>query len=323
MGRETIFPGVELETQEHGPCEGADVLVVWGHGLCGSMGGEDEERLWDFWRPPADDDDESEQFENSTHVVRYSARGHGASRPCSSADEGTWEVLGEDMLALARNKRWCQKHESDRKQKLILGGASMGSASAVFALRRALLQAKDTESRARTQTATTNGDSHHQHNVAYPEIDGLILVIVPTFHEARAKRRTQIEKAIARGFHATAARRKRRPIFKNTDREDEPATPLGVREDSFQHVMTASAKSDLPSLEEMARLFAREVPESKAPPRILILCWDCGDATHPASSAESLREIAPSANVEIATTLQEVNSWGGKIRSFIDEVKRG
>ena len=52
MGLETIREGVALETREHGPATGADTLVVWGHGLCNSMGGEDVERLWDFWRCP-------------------------------------------------------------------------------------------------------------------------------------------------------------------------------------------------------------------------------------------------------------------------------
>ena len=55
MGLETIREGVALETREHGPATGAETLVVWGHGLCNSMGGEDVERLWDFWRCPDGD----------------------------------------------------------------------------------------------------------------------------------------------------------------------------------------------------------------------------------------------------------------------------
>ena len=54
MGFETIRPGVTLETCEHGPPgAAAPALVVWGHGLCNSLDGEDQERLWDFWNPRA------------------------------------------------------------------------------------------------------------------------------------------------------------------------------------------------------------------------------------------------------------------------------
>ena len=100
MGLETIREGVALETREHGPATGADTLVVWGHGLCNSMGGEDVERLWDFWRCP-----DGDPFAETARVVRYHARGHGSSSRASSPDECTWEALGDDMLALARLKR--------------------------------------------------------------------------------------------------------------------------------------------------------------------------------------------------------------------------
>jgi len=318
MGLETIREGVALETREHGPATGADTLVVWGHGLCNSMGGEDVERLWDFWRCP-----DGDPFAETARVVRYHARGHGSSSRASSPDECTWEALGDDMLALARLKRvgtpspvnrisgeeetgerpigadeghFSRKNE--RREKLVLGGASMGSASAVFAAKRARDEA-----------------------IAANEVDGLVLVIVPTLHATRAARSARIAAAAARGFEATAARRAPRPIFKGTPRSDEPATPLGVREDSFASVMRASASSDFPDVQTLTRTFEKYEAQQKnatlAPPRVLVLCWDCGDATHPASSAAVLESAIPHARVEVATSLEQVETWGETIRGFI------
>lgn len=318
MGLETIREGVALETREHGPATGADTLVVWGHGLCNSMGGEDVERLWDFWRCP-----DGDPFAETARVVRYHARGHGSSSRASSPDECTWEALGDDMLALARLKRVGtpspvnrisgeeetgerpigadEGHfslKNERREKLVLGGASMGSASAVFAAKRARDEA-----------------------IAANEVDGLVLVILPTIHATRAARSARIAAAAARGFEATAARRSPRPIFKGTPRSDEPATPLGVREDSFASVMRASASSDFPDVETLTRTFEKYEAQQKnatlAPPRVLVLCWDCGDATHPASSAAVLESAIPHARVEVATSLEQVETWGETIRGFI------
>ena len=318
MGLETIREGVALETREHGPATGADTLVVWGHGLCNSMGGEDVERLWDFWRCP-----DGDPFAETARVVRYHARGHGSSSRASSPDECTWEALGDDMLARARLKRVGtpspvnrisgeeetgerpigadEGHfslKNERREKLVLGGASMGSASAVFAAKRARDEA-----------------------IAANEVDGLVLVIVPTLHATRAARSARIAAAAARGFEATAARRAPRPIFKGTPRSDEPATPLGVREDSFASVMRASASSDFPNVETLTRTFEKYEAQQKnatlAPPRVLVLCWDCGDATHPASSAAVLESAIPHARVEVATSLEQVETWGETIRGFI------
>ena len=319
MGLETIRDGVALETREHGPASGAEILVVWGHGLCNSMGGEDVERLWDFWRCP-----DGDPFAETARVVRYHARGHGLSSRASSPDQCTWEALGDDMLALARLKRVQTPSKDDDAfsgggisgdgargtfRKLALGGASMGSASAVFAATRAFDEAMARRSR------------NDANETREPEIDGLVLVIVPTLHATRAARARRIAAAAERGFEATAARRKPRPIFKNTARENEPATPLGVREDSFANVMRASASSDFPPEATLRRTFAtttRAGDETKTtPPRVLVLCWDCGDATHPASSAATLKSAIPHARVEVATSLEQVEKWGETVRGFI------
>ena len=182
----------------------------------------------------------------------------------------------------------------------------MGSASAVFAAKRARDEA--IAAIASSQRSTTAN-----------EVDGLVLVIVPTLHATRAARSAKIAAAAARGFEATAARRAPRPIFKGTPRADEPATPLGVREDSFASVMRASASSDFPDVETLTRTFEKYEAQhaTLAPPRVLVLCWDCGDATHPASSAAVLESAIPHARVEVATSLEQVETWGETIRGFI------
>ena len=141
-------------------------------------------------------------------------------------------------------------------------------------------------------------------------IAGLVLVIVPTFHETRRRRRSQILAAAERGFGAFLKSKKPRPIFKGTDREDEPPRLVGVREDSFGDVMAASADSDLPPPDVIANAL-RDVP-------ILALCWDCGDKTHPPSSAVAIEtQLAPHADVRVAKTLEETGGWSEAVRAFV------
>ena len=100
-----------------------------------------------------------------------------------------------------------------------------------------------------------------------------------------------------------------RPIYKGTSRESEPAQPVGVREDSFEHVMLGGAESQLPAPDE--------VRAAVAPIPTLVLCWDCGDRTHPASSARELSALAPHAHVHVATSLEDTAAWPGLIRHFV------
>ena len=293
-----IRDGVRLETRRYGDPTSSRALVVWGHGLCNSMAGEDEDMLWNFWHARGDGtgpgpgpggggggDDDDGAVAMDAHVVRYSARGHGESSPSTAPEDCAWDTLGGDMLALARA---CRR---DASQRLVLGGASMGAASAIHA---AVRVARERE---------RSGSS--------PEtIAGLVLVIVPTFHETRRRRRSQILAAAERGFGAFLKSKKPRPIFKGTDREDEPPRLVGVREDSFGDVMAASADSDLPPPDVIANAL-RDVP-------ILALCWDCGDKTHPPSSAVAIEtQLAPHADVRVAKTLEETGGWSEAVRAFV------
>ena len=302
---EEIRPGVKLETMEYGGTATAPALVVWGHGLCNALVGESTEKLWDFWGtmtchrgvrgettdadagapPPASaattttTDDDGEDDDVAMRVVRYSARGHGESSPAEAPSDCTWETLGRDMLALGRRLR------RDPDQKLVLGGASMGSASAIYAAVHAMNEARATD--ATTAPATPGASAPSD------EISGLVLVILPTFYDTRMRRKGQILAATERGFDSMAENKKIRPIFKDTPRASEPPQPLGVRQDSFREVMLGGAESDFPTPDVVAAAVA-SIPT-------LVLSWDCGDKTHPESSAVRFKaDMAPHAQV-----------WGG------------
>lgn len=258
---EEIRPGVTLETREYGDAATAPALVVWGHGLCNALVGESTEKLWDFWatmtprgRSSCEDGDgdgdgegagvavnptPSADDDAAMHVVRYSARGHGGSSPAGSPTECTWDALGRDMLTLGQRLR------RGPEQKMVLGGASMGSASAIYAAVHAF---NDAACRSVGESSSSSSSSSRP-----AVISGLVLVILPTFYETRQRRKGQIVKATERGFAAMAEKKGVRPVFKGTPRESEPPQPLGVREDSFQQVMLGGAESDLPPPEVSLR----------------------------------------------------------------------
>jgi hypothetical protein len=90
--------------------------------------------------------------------------------------------------------------------------------------------------------------------------------------------------------------------------------------------MLASAASDLPSEGILRETLGshRGVESSEGTNgekiRVLVLCWDCGDATHPASSARWFERNVPHARVEIAQTREEVETWNETIRDFVKSV---
>lgn len=322
MDEVEVHRGLKLETRAYGDPLAAPTLVVWGHGLCNSLVGEDVEKLWNFWATAATAGEEGagvavdadgggrhggaasrgavlkedEGGAAAMHVVRYAARGHGNSSPADSPTDCTWKTLGEDMLALARRFR------RGPDQKLVLGGASMGSASAIYAAVHAF---KDAAFPLADVGSEPESESEYE-----SEISGLVLVILPTFYDTRLRRKGQIMRATERGFAVTAKRKGVRPIFRGTPRELEPPQPLGVREDSFECVMRGGAESDLPP-PDMVEAAVAGIPT-------LVLSWDCGDATHPASSAATFRaDMAPHARVHIARSLQDTAAWPDVIRDFV------
>jgi len=229
---------------------------------------------------------------DQVRIVRYNARGHGYSSPVEHENQALWENLAGDMLKVANLKqktRISKKTGKEKKQKLILGGASMGAAVTLHA-------------------AVQNGD-------VVP--DGLVLVIPPTIYESRRKREKCLIKKAAAGPPPPPRLRQARPIFDGEPEEiyvPRSVLEIGVSDESFVGVSLGAAKSNLPPKEDIANVIAK-IP-------CLILAWDCGDKTHPLKSAVELKGLIPHSEMHVAQTLDDTKMWPGLIRDFIRGISR-
>jgi 3-oxoadipate enol-lactonase len=124
--------GVELSISDLGA---GDPPLVWGHGLTSSRAEEDELPLVDC-----------AALATARRVVRYDARGHGASELTPSGYG--WDELARDQLALA---------DALGIDRFVAAGASMGAATAL-----------------------------HAASIAPDRVVALVLVIPPTAWETRA-----------------------------------------------------------------------------------------------------------------------------------------
>ena len=93
---------------------GNGVPLIWGHCLMGSMDADDASGILDF-----------EHLSRLTRLIRFDARGHGESSGSINPLEYRWDKQAEDVWAIA-------DHYAPG-EKVILGGASMGSATALHA----------------------------------------------------------------------------------------------------------------------------------------------------------------------------------------------
>ena len=91
---------------------GEGPLAVFGHGLLGSIE-QVEQHLPDL-----------DALNGLVRLAVYDARGHGHSDGPDDAEGYTWESLGRDMVAMAAHLG---------EPAAVLGGASMGAASALWA----------------------------------------------------------------------------------------------------------------------------------------------------------------------------------------------
>jgi 3-oxoadipate enol-lactonase len=105
--------GVELAVTD----TGAGVPILWGHGLVGSMKQDDEFSVVDWAR-----------LAGRHRVVRWDARGHGASGGKPVPDDYEWANLGRDLIALA---------DDLGIDRFVAGGVSMGAATALHAATQA------------------------------------------------------------------------------------------------------------------------------------------------------------------------------------------
>ena len=91
--------------------EGEGPLAIFGHGLMGSL-----EQVTPAGR-------ELDALLARVRLLTYDARGHGQSGGPEDAAEYTWEHMGRDMSALI---------DFAGEEQAIIGGASMGAASALW-----------------------------------------------------------------------------------------------------------------------------------------------------------------------------------------------
>jgi 3-oxoadipate enol-lactonase len=246
---------------------GKGTPFIWGHCLLGSMAAEDELEIFD-WSSASD----------LARIVRYDARGHGVSESTLDAHHYSWQHLAEDMLDVAAAEAG--------EQPVVLGGASMGCATALMAAYAAPERAK-----------------------------GMVLVLPPA---AWGKRPAQ-----SRLYHFVSGlvgvtgslpfrllNKLPRPPGPAASLRGMQRTVMGnlahMEPEVVNAVMGGAAISDLPLPEKLRTL---EVPA-------LILAWE-HDFAHPVSSAEALAELLPEASLHVAEEHAESKEWPGLVRDFL------
>jgi pimeloyl-ACP methyl ester carboxylesterase len=243
---------------------------VWGHPLTSSMAREDEHGIFDW-----------SGARGERRMVRYDARGHGASTATRHAGDYRWSNLAHDQLELL---------DALAIDQVVLGGASMGAATAL-----------------------------HSASFQPDRIAGLVLVIPPAAWETRAAQskryRSGARYTMTHGVHGFAKATKRMPdppIF--CDRlECLCGGGIGAI-DSFHYLplvaaLRGAAGSDLPSPAHLERL--RDVPA-------LVLAWDT-DPAHPVATAEALARSFAHADLHVARSAADVDAWPDEVAHFLHD----
>ena len=255
-------------------CQGQGPLLVWGHGLTASMHSEDLLGLFDWAAFPED-----------MQLLRYDARGHGASEPGDEPADYHWAELARDMTALAQQQAGGAGY--------VLGGQSMGSATALYA-------------------ALQNPQ----------QVRGLILVNPPTAWQTRAdqgafyRKTAWLSGLLGGGLLAKSLRNKLDRLLPywllEACADRVPGLLEGfrpMRRRTLFNLFRGAALTDFPAEAKVATL---QVPT-------LILAWS-DDPTHPLQTAQTLQRLLPHAQLHVAQEYQQVVHWPALIRDFVREV---
>ena len=250
----------------HSESMGNGQTFVWAHALMGSMA-QDLEGGVLAWRELCD----------IARVIRFDARGHGQSEASGDPEDFRWDNLA---------RAFWQVSDSYTDDKVIIGGASMGCATSLYAACQRPGQVK-----------------------------AMILVIPPTAWELRAKMKRNYN------FMAKLVKLSRGLPFRllkliPTARGD-AGFQRNIMSVMARHLakadyqgavgaMRGAALSDLPSLQEIEKL---TMP-------VLILAWP-DDATHPLSVAETLHNTLPNSQLEVMKHADDPYSWPQLARNFI------
>jgi 3-oxoadipate enol-lactonase len=257
-----LVRGVELDVRD----EGEGRLLVWGHGLMAGMDVEDEVEVL---TPRAGD---------GVRVVRYDARGHGRSAATHEDADYQWSALASDMLGVL---------DGVGADRAVLGGASMGTATAL-----------------------------HAATAAPERVEGLVLVIPPTAWRGRRvqagvyRAGATLVGAAGLGPFVTMGRAAPAPkiltgdlaavrdaMFNGMERLDRAVVP---------HILRGAAASDLPPKDTLTQL---TMPT-------LILAWK-GDTGHPLSTANELARLLPNADLQVASSADDVRAWPSLVTEFL------
>ena len=258
--------GVDLHYELLGGGTSSTTPLVWGHGLTSSRASEDEFPLIEFTALAA-----------HRRVLRYDARGHGESGSLTTPREGDWAALGLDQIALVDHLGL---------DRFVLGGASMGAATALHATLRV------------------------------PErVSGLVLMIPPTGWETRAAQVDLYEQMAGivetRGpellIQAAEATPPPDPFADADEWTTRRSTALRAADPHrLAAAFRGAAVADLPSPDAISTI---DTPT-------LILAWS-GDPGHPVSTAERLVELMPRAELIVASTRDELATWTDRCEDFL------
>lgn len=210
-------------------------------------------------------------------VLRYDARGHGRSETTPDLGGYSWLELAHDQLALA---------DAVGIDSYVAAGASMGCGTAL-----------------------------HAAVLAPDRIDRLVLVIPPTGWEARSAQADQWEltakvievKGVERIIAARAELAPPDPFVGDDERRQLQDDATRAWDPSrLATVMRGATTANLPDREQIRAI---GMPA-------LILAWT-GDPVHPAATASELVDLLPDAELHLASTQEQVDSWTDRIATFI------
>ena len=296
--------GGELEISSHGKwardataLARGTPLCAWAHGMRGDLNNDDEEGLWDFWKYCDVEDDavdgdgggaESRATARGIGVIRYNARGYGASSDVRRTREARWDNRGSDMIELARRVR------KGNGGKVVFCGASLGAATSIWA---AVLA--------------------YESGVAEDAPAALVIVTPPTFYEERESRKKKLKAKVAKGAAVENTKAPRRVFAAARDPVvPEPPSLANPNDSCAVEVLIGSAQSNLPEPERV-RDALRDIP-------VICLAWDCGDVTHPVSSAMVIKDLVPHAEIVVASSKEDYDivkhvraEWSNAILEFI------
>lgn len=213
-----------------------------------------------------------------TCLVRWDARGHGASEATLDDANYRWCELARDLWAIA---------DALALSAVALGGISMGAGTAL-----------------------------HAATLVPERTRGLVLMAPPTAWDTRS-RQARLYRSSASlvdfvglgpfrlfgvlgscAVSNAALARVQRSVMSGLARADSRAVQAALR---------GAALSDLPDAEQLEAL---AVPT-------LILAWR-GDPSHPLSTAEALAARLPHARLEVADGLREIEAWPEVLRTFLE-----